>query len=667
MCDLVNSNFVAHGKDAVKAIKLKLLKKSDPGRQMLALLALEMCMKNCGQNFHLMVIAKDVPHEMAKLVTSSPGTAMEVRDKTLVLIREWAQQIRHPHLQEVYDHVRSRGVRFPPEQLDDGVGHIGSPGGTHNTSLADASQSASPIVSAAAAQPLYTPRLTTAEIIGANLEKMDPADAAAIRQAVVEAEAEADAMERADSHENAVIGSPPSTRRGDGAIDFGGNIGVIRRADGMPLNFGPPPPQESFFPGRSSSQRVGSLPRSAPRGYDTLDKGSYHGGGPTHVIGFPADDQGHARDLLAAQRLSAEEAANRARNASTHASVADADLSSPEAVAKLKSDLAVASETVASLRAALAAIDVENDPGAVKAENVKHLAEQCRQMRPRVVALLSEAADESLLMAALALNDELSDVQDRRDAINAAASAEPEMRAALAASLAEEAAKLKIEKESGMDLVDLFDASASVAAAGSSSQSATLDASLVELLTPSEPLVQGKGKAPVVDPFTASGTGNPFAQTQGGLPPIQPNQPNPPGTPPCNPFMPAAVQPSAVNDPFANDPFAPRAQQPAAASGSSNPFMSVSDPFAAPTNATPNPTPAANPFAVPSPGGSGFGAIPSTPPGSGIRSNTLFNAGGVSGSGSAAMNGASRPSPSSAVDNDPFAALVEGAKSPPKK
>ena len=113
-----------------------------------------------------------------------------MHEKTLTLIREWAQQIRHPHLQDVYDHVRSKGVRFPPEVLaSDGRGAEADP---------TDGPFGSPAVSAAAAQPLYTPRATTAEIISANLEKMDPADAAAIRAAVAEAEAEAEAMERAE-------------------------------------------------------------------------------------------------------------------------------------------------------------------------------------------------------------------------------------------------------------------------------------------------------------------------------------------------------------------------------------------------------------------------------------------------------------------------------------
>ena len=58
MCDLVNSNFHRYGKDTVKALRLKLQKKTKPQCQYLALVALEMCMKNCGVMFHAKVIEK---------------------------------------------------------------------------------------------------------------------------------------------------------------------------------------------------------------------------------------------------------------------------------------------------------------------------------------------------------------------------------------------------------------------------------------------------------------------------------------------------------------------------------------------------------------------------------------------------------------------------------
>ena len=118
MCDLVNSDFHRHGKDTVKALKLKILKKSNPGRQLLALTALEMCMKNCGAQFHVMVINKELLHEMCRLAQKgdqSGSADRDVTDKILVLIREWAENLRLPQYQERYQDLRRRGVLFPAD------------------------------------------------------------------------------------------------------------------------------------------------------------------------------------------------------------------------------------------------------------------------------------------------------------------------------------------------------------------------------------------------------------------------------------------------------------------------------------------------------------------------------------------------------------------------
>ena len=118
MCDLVNSDFHRHGKDTVKALKLKILKKSNPGRQLLALTALEMCMKNCGVQFHVMVINKELLHEMCRLAQKgdqSGSADRDVTDKILVLIREWAENLRLPQYQERYQDLRRRGVLFPAD------------------------------------------------------------------------------------------------------------------------------------------------------------------------------------------------------------------------------------------------------------------------------------------------------------------------------------------------------------------------------------------------------------------------------------------------------------------------------------------------------------------------------------------------------------------------
>ena len=56
-------------------------------------------------------------------------------------------------------------------------------------------------------------------------------------------------------------------------------------------------------------------------------------------------------------------------------------------------------------------IDPGSNPGAVNDDIVSELSEQCRQMRPRVVALVQSVSDEELLMAALALNNDLSEAK----------------------------------------------------------------------------------------------------------------------------------------------------------------------------------------------------------------------------------------------------------------
>ena len=57
-------------------------------------------------------------------------------------------------------------------------------------------------------------------------------------------------------------------------------------------------------------------------------------------------------------------------------------------MAKLKADLGVAANSVSVLRDMLASVRGDN-PGAVNDEIVSELSEQCRAMRPRVVALVN--------------------------------------------------------------------------------------------------------------------------------------------------------------------------------------------------------------------------------------------------------------------------------------
>jgi len=124
LCDLVNGDFLAHGKDVVKALRNRLT----PGRRSgetetnaRALFALEMCMKNCGGRFHAMVAAKDVPQVMVRLCEKAP--TLEVRDKCLTLVEEWAANLRRePAFAEAFHALRRAGYRFPnPQQGRDGL------------------------------------------------------------------------------------------------------------------------------------------------------------------------------------------------------------------------------------------------------------------------------------------------------------------------------------------------------------------------------------------------------------------------------------------------------------------------------------------------------------------------------------------------------------------
>ena len=615
MCDLVNSDFYRHGKDTVKALKLKVTKRAKPVKQMLALVALEMCMKNCGAQFHAMVVHKELLFECARLLRGG-SCDPDVRAKVAVLVQEWGTQIaRVPQYRQTFDDLRSRGVRFPAP--DPAAGPHG-----------------------ADATPMYHPRQTTAETIRANFDRMDPADAAAIRAAVAEAEAEVEAEERAARvRRGFAVGAGDGDARSPTSASRGR---TIYRDDGMPLN---------GFPG-GAPLPVGS----PPRGYDALEddddfvdrrRGGARFGGAA------------AADLLAAQRASREEATAAARLRDARPPPMDA--TSPEAVAKLKSDLEVARNSAAVLRDMLDGIDAVRDPGAVNDEVVSQLAEQCAQMRPRVVALVESAEDEELLATALELNDELTYAAERRDALRAAAETDPETRAAIAASAAETEARTTRTQAATTtdpvaDLVDLLGDAAVASPAAAGAAASTGDPFFAPSSPPTNPV-------PVPVPTTAFGsppTNRPARMSSGpssaakDVPPLAP----PPGSASrgvssaavtlddllggdaaSSPRPPPPPHGKAVVDPFANpfaDPFAasgganypptggslspPSARDPFAAGSAS--ASAVADPFAAPPARSP-----VNPFAAPSPAGAGYGSMPPAPtPSSGTMSaNPLFD------------------------------------------
>ena len=613
MCDLVNSDFYRHGKDTVKALKLKVTKRAKPVKQMLALVALEMCMKNCGAQFHAMVVQKELLFECARLLRGG-SCDPDVRAKVAVLVQEWGTQIaRAPQYRQTFDDLRSRGVRFPAP--DPAAGPHG-----------------------ADATPMYHPRQTTAETIRANFDRMDPADAAAIRAAVAE-------PRRRWRRRSARVAAARVRRRCRRRRRPLANLRVPRAHYLSRRRYA----LERFPRWRAASRRFAS------EGYDALEDGDAF---LTAPLGGARFGGAAAADLLAAQRASREEATAAARLRDARPPPMDA--TSPEAVAKLKSDLEVARNSAAVLRDMLDGIDAVRDPGAVNDEVVSQLAEQCAQMRPRVVALVESAEDEELLATALELNDELTYAAERRDALRAAAETDPETRAAIAASAAETEARTTRTQAATTtdpvaDLVDLLGdaAVASPAGAGAPPRPATR----------SSPRRPPTNPVPVPVPTTAFGsppTNRPARMSSGpssaakDVPPLAP----PPGSASrgvssaavtldgllggdaaSSPRPPPPPHGKAVVDPFANpfaDPFAasgganyppaggslspPSARDPFAAGSAS--ASAVADPFAAPPARSP-----LNPFAAPSPAGAGYGSMPPAPtPSSGTMSaNPLFD------------------------------------------
>eukprot|EP00245_Coleochaete_scutata_P012751 TRINITY_DN498_c0_g1_i2.p1 TRINITY_DN498_c0_g1~~TRINITY_DN498_c0_g1_i2.p1 ORF type:complete len:731 (-),score=172.02 TRINITY_DN498_c0_g1_i2:819-3011(-) len=82
------------------------------------------------------------------------------------------------------------------------------------------------------------------------------------------------------------------------------------------------------------------------------------------------------------------------------------------------SDIQTSRSVVVVLSEMLSALNV-NDKQSVKDEVIVELVDQCKTAQRRVAALVSASSDESLLMQGLSLNDEITNVLARHDAIAA--------------------------------------------------------------------------------------------------------------------------------------------------------------------------------------------------------------------------------------------------------
>ncbi|KAL6110552.1 tom1 [Pungitius sinensis] len=122
ICDIINETDEGP-RDAIKAIKKRIVGNKNFREIMLALTVLEACVKNCGHRFHVLVASQEFIEGVlvrAILPKYNPPTALH--DRVLSLIQSWADAFRSsPSLTGVvcvYDDLRRRGLEFPMTDLD---------------------------------------------------------------------------------------------------------------------------------------------------------------------------------------------------------------------------------------------------------------------------------------------------------------------------------------------------------------------------------------------------------------------------------------------------------------------------------------------------------------------------------------------------------------------
>ncbi|XP_041830740.1 target of Myb protein 1 isoform X4 [Melanotaenia boesemani] len=122
ICDLINSSEEGP-KDALRAIKKRIVANKNFKEVMLALTVLETCVKNCGYRFHILVTARDfIEGVLVRTIIPRNNPPLVVHDRVLSIIQAWADAFRSsPDLTgvvSVYEDLRRKGLEFPLTELD---------------------------------------------------------------------------------------------------------------------------------------------------------------------------------------------------------------------------------------------------------------------------------------------------------------------------------------------------------------------------------------------------------------------------------------------------------------------------------------------------------------------------------------------------------------------
>ncbi|KAM9392320.1 target of Myb1 membrane trafficking protein [Pholidichthys leucotaenia] len=122
ICDTINSSEEGP-KDAVRAIKKRIVGNKNFKEVMLTLTVLETCVKNCGNRFHILVTTRDfIEGVLVRAIIPRNNPPLVLHDRVLTIIQAWADAFRSsPDLTgvvSVYEDLRRKGLEFPKTELD---------------------------------------------------------------------------------------------------------------------------------------------------------------------------------------------------------------------------------------------------------------------------------------------------------------------------------------------------------------------------------------------------------------------------------------------------------------------------------------------------------------------------------------------------------------------
>ncbi|XP_035852583.1 target of Myb protein 1 isoform X3 [Sander lucioperca] len=122
ICDMINSSEEGP-RDAVRALKKRIMGNKNFKEVMLALTVLETCVKNCGYRFHILVTTRDfVEGVLVRAIIPRNNPPLVLHDRVLSIVQAWADAFRSsPDLTgvvSVYEDLRRKGLEFPMTELD---------------------------------------------------------------------------------------------------------------------------------------------------------------------------------------------------------------------------------------------------------------------------------------------------------------------------------------------------------------------------------------------------------------------------------------------------------------------------------------------------------------------------------------------------------------------